>query len=266
MAYPPVAKNSISDKFISILENLIFYCRISLAIVVFFICLLFHSLWRLLRLPTPWPRIFLRSVTLIGGARVKTTGQRLKHDVFYVANHISWFDIPVISGITACAFIAHDGIAGWPVIGWLARLNKTIFVSRTERMKVSDQITIIREAIEEKYPITVFPEGTTTDGSHLLPFKPSLFAAMAPPPKPIMVQPIFINYHAASPDIAWIGEEAVGANAKRLWSRLRPFPVTLEFLEPFDPSIYGDRKAICAEAQRRVSAALSASLGGAPNV
>ncbi|WP_246218730.1 lysophospholipid acyltransferase family protein [Parasphingorhabdus halotolerans] len=196
------------------------------------------------------------------GAVVRTSGKRLENDVFYVSNHITWFDIPIIAGQTGCTFIAQDGIASWPVIGTLCRINKTIFVSRTSRMNVGGQIEIVREALEEKYPITVFPEGTTTDGHSLLPFKPSLFQAMAPPPRPIMVQPMLLNYGKVSKDIAWIGEESAAANAVRLFSRFGAIQATLHFLEPFDPADFGDRKSICAEAERRISRALSASLSG----
>ncbi len=266
MAYPLTEKPD-SDQFsISMVGTLLIGLRAICILLSLIICLPIHYLWRLFRLPSPWPRFFLWLVTANCGAIVKTRGNRLKQDVFYVANHISWFDIPVISGVTGCTFVAQDGIASWPVIGWLCRINKTIFVSRTDRMQVGSQIDIIREAIEEKYPITVFPEGTTTDGHSLLPFKPSLFEAMAPPPKPTMVQPMLLDYGNVSKDIAWVGEEPAVDNAKRLFARLGTIPTTLHFLEPFDPADFGDRKAICAEAERRIAKALSASLSGEPVV
>lgn len=266
MAYPLTEKTDLLSGSVSILGTLLIGIRALSTILCLAICLPLHGLWRLFRLPSPWPRIFLWLVGLNCGAVVRTNGKRLKSDVFYVSNHITWFDIPVIAGATGCTFVANDGIADWPVIGWLCRINKTIFVSRTSRMKVGEQITIIREAIEEKYPITVFPEGTTTDGNSLLPFKPSLFAAMSPPPKPIMVQPMLLDYAHISTEIAWIGDEGAGENAKRLFSRLGIIRATLHFLEPFDPSEFGDRKSICAEAERRITAALSASLDGRPVV
>jgi len=133
-------------------------------------------------------------------------------------------------------------------------------------MQVGNQIEIIREAIEEKHPITIFPEGTTSDGIGLLPFKPSLFAAMTPPPKPIMVQPMLIDYGKLTPEICWVGEESVVDSIKKLFARLGAIPIILHFLEPFDPTDYGDRKAICAETERRIAAALSASLSGEPVV
>ncbi|WP_337658493.1 lysophospholipid acyltransferase family protein [Sphingorhabdus sp. Alg231-15] len=266
MAYPLTGKAETEQRSISVMGLLLIVIRALGILLSLVLCLPMHYLWRFFRLPSPWPRFFLWLVATNCGATVKTKGDRLKQDVFYVSNHISWFDIPVIAGLTGCTFVAQDGIASWPIIGWLCRINKTIFVSRTDRMQVGGQIDIIREAIEEKYPITVFPEGTTTDGHSLLPFKPSLFQAMAPPPKPTMVQPMLLDYGKVSKEIAWVGEESATDNAKRLFARLGIIPATLYFLEPFDPAHYGDRKAICAEAERRIAVALSASLSGEPVV
>ncbi|QTD56567.1 lysophospholipid acyltransferase family protein [Parasphingorhabdus cellanae] len=266
MAYPLTERASANQPLTSVVGALLIGLRTLGILLSLLICLPMHYLWRLLRLPSPWPRFFLQLVATNCGAVIKTKGNRLKHDVFYVSNHISWFDIPVVAGVTGCTFVAQDGIASWPIIGWLCRINKTIFVSRTDRMQVGDQIDIIREAIEEKYPITVFPEGTTTDGHSLLPFKPSLFQAMAPPPKPTMIQPVLLDYGDVSKDIAWVGDESAVDNAKRLFGRWGIIPTTLHFIEPFDPADFGDRKAICAEAERRIAKALSASLSGEPVV
>ncbi|MEM8919024.1 MAG: lysophospholipid acyltransferase family protein [Pseudomonadota bacterium] len=266
MAYPLTAKTDGSEEPISFFGMLLLGLRVAGILMSLLVCLPLHYLWRLFRLPSPWPRFFLWLVATNCGAIIRTEGKRLKQDVFYVSNHISWFDIPVVAGVTGCTFVAQDGIADWPIIGWLCRINKTIFVSRTDRMNVGGQIEIIREAIEEKYPITVFPEGTTTEGDSLLPFKPSLFQAMAPPPKPIRVQPMLLNFGKVSKEIAWVGDESAASNATSLFSRWGVIPVTLHFLEPFDPSEFSDRKAICAEAERRISKALSASLSGRPVV
>ena len=266
MAYPLTEKAENGNSSISILGYFLIILRVLGIGLSLLICLPLHGLWRLFRLPSPWPRFFLLSVTTNCGAIVKTRGTRLKQDVFYVSNHVSWFDIPVISGQTGCTFIAQDGIASWPIVGFLCKINKTIFVSRTDRMQVGGQIQVIREAIEEKYPITVFPEGTTTDGNSLLPFKPSLFQAMTPPPKPTLIQPMLLDYGQISEEICWIGDETALDNAKSLFARFGVIRTTLHFLEPFDPAEFGDRKAICAEVERRISAALSASLSGKPVV
>ncbi|WP_373488352.1 lysophospholipid acyltransferase family protein [Blastomonas sp.] len=236
---------------------------IALVLVAF---LPFYYLWRGLRLSNPWPKLFLRAVGRACGARVRIIGTPLKRDVFYISNHLSWLDIPVIAGRNGSSFVAQDGIKTWPVVGWLCRLNNTVFVSRGNRMGIAGQINELREALVETWAITVFPEGTTSDGSGLLPFKSPLLQVLDPPPPGVMVQPLYLDYGTSAHDIAWVGEETAPNNALRLFTRRGSFAVTLHFLEPFSPADFPGRKAIAAEARARIAAALSASLGGVPIV
>jgi len=192
--------------------------------------------------------------------RTSVIGTPLKRDVFYIANHLSWLDIPVIGGRNGSAFVSQDGIKNWPIVGWLCRLNNTVFVSRTNRMGVAEQINQLRDALAETWAITIFPEGTTTDGSTMLPFKSPLLKVLDPPPPGVMVQPVFIDYGRVGREIAWLGEETAPNNAWRLLTRRGAFRVTLHFLEPFNPRDFAGRKAIAGEAQARIAAALSASL------
>src|SRR3546814_8370006 len=125
-------------------------------------------LWRLARLRSPWPPRFLALAAWSIGARVKIVGKPLGHDAFYVSNHLNWVDILALGGHGRCAFVAHDGIAGWPIIGWLAEQNHTIFVAQESRRHVHLQIEELREALSTHQPIALFPEGTTGDGATLL--------------------------------------------------------------------------------------------------
>ena len=220
-----------------------------------------HLVWHLLKIPSPWAMIFMRITARALGARVKVIGQPLRRDVFYVANHLSWHDIPILAGITGTAFLAQDGVRSWPVIGWLATLNHTIFVNRADKLGVASQINMLREALAENWSVTLFPEGTTSDGRGLLPFKPSLFATLAPPPRPMMIQPVLLDFGKVGPEIAWIGEETGGESAWRAFIRTGSYDVNVHFLEPFDPGALADRKAVCAIARSRLAQALSARLG-----
>lgn len=230
--------------------------RLSALAVSLLICLPPHLICRLLRQSSPWPSRFLALAARSVGARVRIEGQPLGHDAFYVSSHISWIDILVLGGHADCAFVAHDGIARWPVIGWLAAQNHTIFVSREARRHVHRQVDELREALTSHRPIAVFPEGTTGDGIELLPFKASLLAVMSPPPRDMLVQPVFIDYGNAAPVIAWFNGEPAKSNAARILSRTGRLAVTLRFLEPFDPRDFPGRKAIAAEAQKRIAACL----------
>lgn len=211
-----------------------------------------------MRLPSRWPRRFLALAARSAGARVHVEGTPRRRDIFFIANHVSWLDILVLGGATGAAFISHDGVAGWPLVGWLARQNNTIFVARADRHGVRDQITALRAALEKHQPVALFPEGTTGDGGALLPFKPALLAGLMPPPRDLDIQPVWIDYGAAARDIAWHGEESAGANAKRLLERPGRLDVTLHFLDPFDPEDHPDRKAVADEARNRIMARQSA--------
>jgi lyso-ornithine lipid O-acyltransferase len=242
-----------------ILGQFMFVARVLLLFSALGLGLVLHNIWRIFRRPSPWPRLFLLSVSWTFGIATATTGQRIRKNVFYAANHHSWIDIPVISGVTGCAFIANDGIEGWPLVGWLCKINNTIFVSRENRLSVNDQVDDLREAMSGDQPVTIFPEGTTHDGTALLPFKPSLFAALVPPPEGMLVQPVFLSYGKYTSRIAWVGQEPATVNFWRLLSFVRPVTATIHFLEPLDPAQFAGRKAISAEVRMRIGAAMEAS-------
>lgn len=216
------------------------------------IALALHGTWRLFRLPSPWPRLFLASVARIVGARVRIEGCPLRRDVVFVSNHVSWTDILVLAGATGTAFIAAAELRRVPLVGWLCTLNRTIFVAREDRAAVTDQIATVRAALAGGWPVTIFPEGTTADGITLLPFKATLLEVLDPPPPATRVQPLRIDYGSATLDIAWIGDESGKDHALRLLRRCGRFPATLRFCEPFDPDRFAGRKAITAEARRRI--------------
>jgi 1-acyl-sn-glycerol-3-phosphate acyltransferase len=220
-----------------------------------------HYLFRLVRLPSPWPRLFLGSAARIAGAKVKGVGTPLKRDVFYISNHLSWIDILALGGASGTAFVAKAEIGASPLVGWLASLNRTVYVKRENRMGVAEQINQLREALADTWAVTIFPEGTTTDGKSLLPFKTPMLRVLEPPPPGVMVQPVMLDYGAAAEDIAWIGQERGLNNAKRVLARKQRFRLRVHFLEPFDPRDFPGRKAIAAESRRRIEEALVRTLG-----
>lgn len=220
-----------------------------------------HYLWRLLRLPSAWPRWFLGRVGWIAGARVTKIGVPLRKNVFYVSNHLSWIDILALGGASGTAFIAKAELATAPLVGWLAGLNRTVYVKRENRLGVAEQINELRDALDENWAVTIFPEGTTTDGQSLLPFKTPMLRVLEPPPPGVMVQPVLLDYGAVAEEIGWIGEESGVVNAKRLLSRKGSFRLDIHFLEPFHPRDFPGRKAIAAESRRVIEAALIETLG-----
>ncbi|WP_370034471.1 lysophospholipid acyltransferase family protein [Qipengyuania mesophila] len=220
-----------------------------------------HYLYRVFAYGSPFPMLFLRYTAWIVGARLKVVGTPLRRDVFFVANHISWVDILSMAGASGTAFVAKQELAEVPVIGWLCGLNRTVFVKRENRMGVAEQINALKEALADNWSVTVFPEGTVTDGHSLLPFKSSMLSVLDPPPPGVMVQPVVLDYGENSEEIAWVGEESGLHNAMRVMARKGSFPLTLYYLEPFSPVEHRGRKAIAAKAREEIEAQLVANLG-----
>ena len=221
-----------------------------------------HYLYRIFAYGSPFPMLFLRFTAWIVGARVKIVGTPLRRDVFFISNHISWVDILSMAGASGTAFVAKQELSEVPVIGWLCGLNRTVFVKRENRMGVAEQINALREALQDNWSVTVFPEGTVTDGHSLLPFKSSMISVLEPPPAGVMVQPVVLNYGENAEDIAWIGEESGLHNAMRVMARKGSFRLSLHYLEPFSPVDYRGRKAVAAKAREEIERQLVANLGG----
>lgn len=233
-------------------------------IVLLLIFVPLHFIYRIFAYGSPFPMLFLRYAGRVCGARVKTQGTHLRRDVFFVANHVSWLDILSLAGASGTAFVAKAELAQAPMVGWLASLNRTVFVKREHRMGVAQQINLLKEALADNWSVTVFPEGTTTDGQSLLPFKTSMLSVLEPPPPGVMVQPVLIDYGPVAEWIGWVGEEGGLNNAKRVLARKGSFELRLKFLEPFSPEEFQGRKAISAEARRRIEEALCETLGKPP--
>ena len=229
-------------------------------LLLFFVPL--HYTYRVFAYGSPFPMLFLRYTARVVGARIEVVGTPLRRDVFFIANHVSWIDILAMAGASGTAFVAKYELSQVPVIGWLCSLNRTVFVKREHRMGVAEQINALKEALADNWSVTVFPEGTVTDGHSLLPFKSSMISVLEPPPPGVMVQPVVVDYGVNSEEIGWIGEESGAHNAMRIMARRGTFKLRLHYLEPFSPEEYRGRKAIAARAREEIEERLVANLGG----
>ena len=108
------------------------------------------------------------------GVRIRVHGE-IPRGGLIVANHVSYVDIVALSAVAACAFVSKKEVARWPLFGLYARLGATIFVDRERRGAVADVAGEMRERLVAGVPLTLFPEGTSTGGSDVLPFRSSLF-------------------------------------------------------------------------------------------
>lgn len=235
--------------------------RLTLLALALIVCLPLHYACCAVMRHSPIPRLFLRLGARIVGARVHTVGTPLRRTVFFIANHVSWLDIPALAGASGTAFVAKAEVGEAPVIGWLARLNRTVFVKREARLNIAAQINDLRTALDGNSAVAVFPEGTTTDGQSLLPFKSAMLSVLEPPPPGVLVQPVLIDYGSLAEWIGWIGDETGVANASRILARRGSFELRVHFLEPFAPDLHRGRKAVANAARERLAAALETTLG-----
>ena len=226
----------------------------------FVVCVIPHLLSKMTG-GSRWPRRFLGGVARICGADVRTEGVPAKSGDLLIANHVSWLDIMVLAGATGCAFISKAEIRGHPFLRWIADQNRTIYVDRAERRQIHDQARSIVDGLKRDQPLALFPEGTVGDGGTLLPFKPSLLSAVAPPPEGVTLRPVAIDYHGRAHVLGWAPGEHGLDNALRILGRKGRLPVTVRLLEPIAPS--PNRKIIAREAHDAVATALAAS-GVAP--
>lgn len=227
------------------------------------LCVVAHGAWRLFRPASPWPRLFLRGIGRVAGARVTICGRpAVGAGTLLLANHVSWLDIPVLAGSSGAAFVAHSGLATNAMLKWLCDRNHTVFVSRHRRGSVSEQVAQVRAALDRDQPLAIFAEGTTSDGTGVLPFNSSLLSAIEGARDEagggLTVQPVAIDYGRGAPVIAWIGEEHGIDNFRRILARRGRIAVTLRFLPALEPHLLHSRKTIAAEAGARIAATFKA--------
>ena len=220
-------------------------------------CIPMYYLWRPFGSGNPWPRAFLAGVAWLAGMHARYHGHRVKRGALLIANHVSWIDIPVLAAASGTAFVAHDGLASVPLVRWLCRMNDTVFVARHDRTTIQQQVAQVRDAIRASGSLAVFPEGTTSDGTGLLPFKSSLLSAIDPVPPGIAIQPVWLDYGPQTADVAWVGEDHGMDNFLRILARSRPIRINVHFLEPLSGDALANRKSIARAARSAIAAAMS---------
>lgn len=256
------------------------WARLILALLVAAVATPPLALWQAMALRTGWvnertaPRLWHRLVTRLLGLRIHVHGNlATQRPLLIAANHISWTDIMVLGSLADVHFIAKSEVAGWPVFGRLARLQRTVFVERGARGKAGAQAGEIATRITNGDPMVLFAEGSTGDGNVPLPFKSTLFAAAAMAldgagGTPVAIQPVAIAYtrlqgmpmgRALRPHAAWIGEQTL---VPHLTALLREGAVDVEvhFGAPVTFSPGRSRKDVAREIEACVRAMMVAAL------
>ncbi len=233
--------------------------RLTLMVLALLFLIVPHLLYRAVGRPSPMVMAFLNAAGWIAGLRIRTTGTRLRRDVLFVSNHVSWLDILALGGAARSAFVSKAEVKTTPFVSWLADQNSTIYVQRDARRDIHSQANSLREALARGRPVTLFPEGTTGPGDGLLPFRASLFQAVIPTPPNLQIQPVFLDYGPGASDIAWLDPESGLGNFKRLLARKRPIPLTIHYLDPLPDAAEHDRKAINEAARGAIAAKIVAA-------
>jgi 1-acyl-sn-glycerol-3-phosphate acyltransferase len=201
-----------------------------------------------------------------GAASCRTGGLLL------VANHVSWKDILVLGSVADVVFIAKSEVRTWPVLGWLARLQRSVFVEREVRRKTGDQISEVSSRLLAREVVVLFAEGTTSDGNRVMPFNSSLFGAASAalpfaPGGVVHIQPVSIAYTGIHgmpmgryhrPVAGWPGDVALGPHMLRV-IRDGALDVEVVFNDaiPFDAAT--DRKKTARLVEARVRDGLNAA-------
>jgi 1-acyl-sn-glycerol-3-phosphate acyltransferase len=187
--------------------------------------------------------------------------------VLYLANHVSYFDIPALGGLVDAAFVAKSEVATWPLFGWCARLTGTVFIPRKPG-RSADQVKRLRARLTRGENLILFPEGTNSDGTGVLPFKSALLASAAPEATglPVTIQPVSLVYTRTRDGAPLTGEAAglfawVGVDDMfpHLWRALAApgAEVRIVFHPPLAMVAGADRKRLAQEAEARVRAGVA---------
>ena len=213
-------------------------------------------------------------VRLLGQAAGGSAGRVGGRPVVYVSNHSSWMDIVVLGAQLRGCFVSKRDVAGWPVVGTVARLGRTVFVSRNRSATASEKVDMMAR-LRGGDDLILFPEGTSSDGSRVLPFHTTFFAmakpvadrdGRAPSTDGPLVQPISLVYdrlagmpvgRAGRPMFAWFGDMDLARHFWRL-AQWRGMRATILFHEPLDPADYPSRKELAAAAWESVASGAAA--------
>lgn len=225
------------------------------AIVIQALCLVLPG-----RAKVAFAQLYWSVFTRLIGIKVRVIGERANvisgRPIIYVSNHSSWIDVPVVGGVLDGCFVAKGDVAGWPVIGTIARLGRTVFVSRS-RSSTGRERDAMKATLGAGDKLILFPEGTSSDGSRVLPFRSSFFAlAEWKPGEDLslvpLIQPVSVVYdrlgglpagRASRPIFAWYGDMDIASHFWRLTQHIG-LRATVLLHAPLDPARFADRKAL----------------------
>ncbi|MGF1641584.1 MAG: lysophospholipid acyltransferase family protein [Rhodospirillales bacterium] len=228
-----------------------------------------------------WPRAhyaarsaWSRTVCRLLGLRVRVSGTAHPGGTaLFAANHVSYLDIPVLAGLHDGTFVAKSEVADWPLLGLICKWGRTVFINRSPA-EARAQTALLRARLARGESLILFPEGTSTDGSGVAPFKSSLFniAEDLPPGTPLVVQPVSVAYVRAldgTPLVGpltelycWYGGATLAPHLMRVCG-LPGAVVDVRFHPPIAVASDVDRKSLARRCHAAVADGVAAAHGRA---
>lgn len=246
-----------------------------------FLIILFVPFYLIARIVYPqsritWPHLFHHILTKILGFDIHVHGQVTQDSpTLFVSNHSSYLDIPILGSLLYGSFIAKAEVNSWPLFGFLSRLQETVFIER-RAIRAGKQGEILLNRLKQNRNLILFPEGTSSDGQHILPFKSSLFSVVEKGLEDggkVFVQPISVVCTKVSglsmgdmwrPFYAWYGDMTL---VPHLWDafKIGSFEIDVTFHPPVTIDEFGSRKLLAQHCQQAVASGISSSVSGRQN-
>jgi 1-acyl-sn-glycerol-3-phosphate acyltransferase len=232
---------------------------------------LFNKLWP--AAARKFPHLYFRTVTRLMGVKIEVNGEPVSgKPCLYVSNHLSWLDILILSAVRPMCFIAKKEVARWPFFGILATVGRTLYIDRDRRHDVRNSRAAMQRRFAAREIITLFPEGTSSDGNRVLPFRSALMGAaeMEVNGTPVSVQPVTIAYtgihgipigRVRRPIFAWYGDMQLLSHLVGV-GRVGPFEAKVTFHRETTVREQGGRKQLSSYCERVIRTGLIEAITG----
>jgi 1-acyl-sn-glycerol-3-phosphate acyltransferase len=196
------------------------------------------------------------------GVQLRSEGAFRPGGTLLLANHVSWLDILAVHAVCPRArFVSKADVRHWPLLGWLVGAVGTLFIERERKRDALRVVHQMAQALEAGHMVAVFPEGTTGDGTVLLPFHANLLQAAVATATP--VQPVALRFsdpqHAVSPVVAWLGDDTLASSLWRV-AGSRGLVAHVQALSARG-SAHADRRALSNTVRADIEAALAERAG-----
>ena len=260
--FSPINNLSYLDHFIFYLKLIVFVLS---SITLIFAVLLFG---KLIPFFDKWsPVIFHKLLIWLLSIQINLEGEidTSNNSNLYISNHLSYLDIPILGSTFPMRFVAKSEVEVWPLFGFLAKLGRTIFISRN-RSDSLDQKNKVFKSLSSDEKVFIFPEGTTSDGNRVLDFKSSSFSALEG--QNFSIQPIVLVYSDLNgipinrwlrPVIAWYGDMDLKPHLLKLAS-LKSIKVKLIYLNVVNTKNFCNRKDISNYLENKIKKVYSSAI------